>query len=166
MKHCLVFFFFVLTPLLSVAQHDSTTWDRTMDGVYKKSLCAVDTVVTVYTQKSLVIKDSTNWTYEFAAGKRTYLEIKIRTTFCWCVDCSYADHILIDITDLKSAESVEINSTNTVWITWNSLMMSSSETTFAGTLAYKNVSDFTFEIFKYVEGQSWLTYDGIKVERD
>jgi hypothetical protein len=136
-----------------------------MDGVHKRSLCLVDTVVTVHSQKKLLVEDSVDWAYDFVEGKQTYLEIKIRTTVCSCMDCSYADHILIDITGLKPKERIELNSSNAVWIIWNSMMMSYSETNFSGSLVYQGDADFTFEIFKYVPGQSWLTYDGIRVER-
>jgi len=165
MKPYLPLLFFILLPVFSAAQPDSSNWDRTMDGVNKKSMCLIDTVVTIYDHKLLVIEDSSVWSYDFAEGKRTYLEIKIRTTVCACIDCSYADHILIDITDLPVHEQVELNSGNAVWLIWNSLMIGHSEATFAGKLNYDNPSDFSLEIFKYVPGQSWLTYDGIRVDR-
>ena len=81
------------------------------------------------------------------------------------MDCSYADHILVDITGLKPGKEMELSPSNSVWIIWNSLMIPVSESTFSGVLKYNGEKDFSFEIFKYVPGQSWLTYDGIRVER-
>ncbi|MBI3133334.1 MAG: hypothetical protein HYZ14_01555 [Bacteroidetes bacterium] len=156
---------FVLIALVTYAQPDSTHWDRTMEGVHKRSLCVVDTMVTLYSQKTLVIEDSVDWSYDFAEGEKTYLEVKIRTTVCSCMDCSYADHVVIDISTLKPGDEVELNPSNTVWFIWNSWMIGSIEQTFTGSLKYTAANDFLIEIYKYVPGQSWLTYDGIKVLR-
>lgn len=161
----LVLFLLVYGPWLLYAQSDSIGWDRTMEGVNKRSRCLVDTVITVHSEKKLIVRDTVDWSYEFVSGSKTYLEVKIRSTVCSCSDCSFADHILVDVTDIQDGAPVALSVDNTHWFIWNSWMIGHAENTFAGTLDFVSADAMTLELYKYVPGQSWLTYDGIKIVR-
>lgn len=147
------------------SQKDTASTDRSDEGIHKKSLCVVDTTVLIHDQKLLAIKDTNDWSYEFNQGSKKYLEINLRTTVCWCTDCSFAEHVLIDITGLKPGAKVKLNSENTTWLSWNSLMIGHAETHFKGQLIYNSDKSFTLQIYKFVPGQPSLKYDGIRIVR-
>jgi hypothetical protein len=147
------------------SQKDTLSVDRSDEGMHKKTSCVVDTTIVIQDQKSLIIKDTTDWNYEFVSGKKKYLEVSLRTTVCRCTDCSFAEHVLIDITGLKPGDKIKLTSQNTTWLAWNSLMIGHSEINFKGQLVYNSDQSFTLEIYKFVPGKNELKYDGIRVEK-
>jgi hypothetical protein len=156
-----LFFLLIVFAFNCFSQEDSLSADRSIDGIHKKSSCVVDTTIVIQNQKNLVIKDTTDWNYEFASGAKKYLEVNLRTTVCWCTDCSFAEHVLIDITGLKPGDKIKLTSQNTTWLAWNSMMIGHSEINFKGQLVYNSDQSFTLEIYKFVPGKSELKYDGI-----
>ncbi len=161
----LLFVFIFVFGLNSFSQKDSLSADRSHEGMHKKSSCVVDTTIVIQDQKNLVIKDTTDWNYEFDSGKKKYLEVNLRTTVCWCTDCSFAEHVLIDITALKPGDKIKLTNQNTTWLSWNSMMIGYSELNFKGYLVYNSDQSFTLEIFKFLPGKNELKYDGIRVEK-
>jgi hypothetical protein len=142
---------------------DTMIADKTLEGTYKKSMCTVDTLISLHLDKKIVIVDSTNLEYEFKSGKRSYVEIRLRSTICSCKDCSFADHLSIDVTGLKPGDKVSISPENTTWIHWNSMMMVNLEQNFAGTLTYNGENDFVLEVYKFIPAQPQVRYDGVRV---
>src|SRR5687768_5667849 len=115
------FLLFVLFwSVITFGQDTVLIADKTLEGAHKKSMCTVDTLISVHSDKKLVISDSTYLEYEFKPGKRSYVEIRLRSTICSCKDCSFADHLSIDVTGLKPGDQISISPSNTTWIHWNS----------------------------------------------
>lgn len=162
MKH-LIFGIIVLVPFLNFSQTDTLNRDRTLDGVHKNSSCVIDTTLVLHEKSEFRILDSSDMSIQFVPGVKTYLEIQIRTTVCWCKDCSFIDAIVIDVTDFSS--SLKLTAANTTWITWNSFMIPSVEDHFTGALKSGGGEKYFMEIYKFIPDKPELTYDGVRVEK-
>lgn len=148
------------------AQQDTTNRDRTLDGIHLRSKCVVDTSLVFHYNKSLVLKDSSNLIYEFVPGNKIYAEVWVRSTVCLCKDCSFSHHVIVDISTLKETGNLILTKENTVWISMNSMMISTLEKSFTGSIKLLGKNLVVMELLKFLPANPELIYDGMKVVKE